>query len=126
MLAVRPAGQEGADGERCWVNLRSADASYKQARSKGPQRHCLGLARLARGEPAAARALAPPLASPDKPWRGEHVAPKQCGPPSWPPSWSASHHPVLPRAWCWKQLAKLRKARLHMARHSGMHGCGCG
>ncbi|KAL4449555.1 hypothetical protein ABPG77_007199 [Micractinium sp. CCAP 211/92] len=30
MLAVRPAGQEGADGERCWVNLRSADASYKQ------------------------------------------------------------------------------------------------
>lgn len=31
MLAVRPKGEETGDGERCWVNVRSADASYKQA-----------------------------------------------------------------------------------------------
>ncbi|KAL4421547.1 hypothetical protein ABPG75_010838 [Micractinium tetrahymenae] len=30
MLAVRPAGETTGDGERCWVNLRNADASYKQ------------------------------------------------------------------------------------------------
>lgn len=80
MLAVRPQGEAG-DGTRCWVSLRSADASFQKVRrARGTAAQCLQMPLHSSQGCAAGAGSAPPRAR-SPAWRAGRMLRPASAPP---------------------------------------------